>query len=83
VSSLLRFENNPYTRRRNAKKIPYLFHDTNYGKLLNNAVMNFNPHCDLFDFRNDWLCRMSDLVRKRMEIGPGELELNVWMDLEG
>jgi hypothetical protein len=50
----LRFESNPYARRRNAKLLPY-FHRTNYRRFepLNNAIMSLNRYCDLFGFRTD------------------------------
>jgi hypothetical protein len=46
LRSKLRFESNPYARRRYAKLVPY-FHRTNYGRFepLNNAIMNFNRYC--------------------------------------
>jgi hypothetical protein len=54
LSILLKFESNPYARRRNAKLVPF-FHRTNYGKFepLNNAILNFNRYCDLFGFRSE------------------------------
>jgi hypothetical protein len=66
VSNLLRSENNPYTRRRNAKIVPF-FHRTNYGKFepLKNAIMNFNRYCDLFGFRNDG---SRDVFRGRLKL---------------
>ena len=66
LSSKLRFENNPYARRRNAKIVPF-FHRTNYGKFepLNNAILNFNRYCDLFGFRND---ESRDVFRDRLKL---------------
>jgi hypothetical protein len=51
---LLRFESNPYTRRRNARLMD-LYHRTNYGQNdpVNKAVLIFNLNCDMFGFRDD------------------------------
>jgi hypothetical protein len=66
LRSKLRFESNPYARRRNAKLLPY-FHRTNYGRFepLNNAIMNFNRYCDLFGFRTD---ESRDVFRDRLKL---------------
>jgi hypothetical protein len=51
LAPLLRFENVPYARRRNAKLVQF-FHRRNYGKFepVNNAIINFNKYCDWFGF---------------------------------
>jgi Reverse transcriptase (RNA-dependent DNA polymerase) len=73
LSGLLRFEDNPYARRRNAKLIPF-FHRTNYGKFepLNNAILNFNRYCDLFGFHND---ESRDVFRGRLKLALSDERL--------
>jgi hypothetical protein len=66
LTSKLRFEQNPYARRRHAKLVPF-YHRTNYGKFepLNNAIINFNRYCDLFGFRNE---ESRDIFRGRLKL---------------
>jgi hypothetical protein len=54
LADLLRFESNPYPRRRNARLIDF-YHRTNYGQNepVNNAILIFNEYCGLFGFRDD------------------------------
>jgi hypothetical protein len=48
---MLRFEEIPYSRRRNAGLLTF-FHRTNYGRFepVNNAIINFNKYCHWFGF---------------------------------
>jgi hypothetical protein len=48
---MLRFEEIPYSRRRNAGLLTF-FHRTNYGRFepVNNAIINFNRYCHWFGF---------------------------------
>jgi hypothetical protein len=66
LRSKLRFESNPYARRRNVKLLPY-FHRTNYGRFepLNNAIMNFIRYFDLFGFRTN---ESRDVFRDRLRL---------------
>jgi hypothetical protein len=66
LASMLRFEVNPYSRRRNVKLVPF-FHRRAYGKYepVNNAILNFNWYCDLFGFRND---ESRDVFRGRLRL---------------
>jgi hypothetical protein len=54
LADLLRFESNPYPRRRNARLMDF-YHRTNYGQNepVNKAILIFNKYCDLFGFRDD------------------------------
>jgi hypothetical protein len=51
LAALLRFENNPYARRRNIKLQPF-FHRRNYGMFepVNNSIVSFNKYCEWFGF---------------------------------
>jgi hypothetical protein len=46
LALMLRFDEVPYSRRRNAGLLTF-FHRTNYGKFepVNNAIINFNKYC--------------------------------------
>jgi hypothetical protein len=54
LADLLRFESNPYPRRRNARLMDF-YHRTNYGQNepINKAILIFNEYCGLFGFRDD------------------------------
>jgi hypothetical protein len=54
LAPMLRFEEVPYSRRRNAGLLTF-FHRTNYGRfnLVNNAIINFNKYCHRFAFRGE------------------------------
>jgi hypothetical protein len=54
LTSKLRCEQPPHSRRRHAKLVSFFDH-TNFGRfeLLNNAIINFDRYCDLFGFRNE------------------------------
>jgi hypothetical protein len=54
LADLLRFESNPYPRRRNARLMDS-YHRTNYGQNepVNKAILIFNEYCSLFGFRDD------------------------------
>jgi hypothetical protein len=49
LADLLRFESNPYPRRRNARLMDF-YHRTNYGQNepVNKAIWIFNEYCGLF-----------------------------------
>jgi hypothetical protein len=51
LADLLRFESNPYPRRRNARLIDF-YHRTNYGQNepVNKEILIFNEYCELFGF---------------------------------
>jgi hypothetical protein len=51
LALMLRFEEVPYSRRRNAGLMTF-FHRTNYGRfeLVNYAIINFNQYCLWFGF---------------------------------
>jgi hypothetical protein len=51
LALMLRFEEVPYSRRRNAGLMTF-FHRTNYGRFepVNNAIINFNKYCHWFGF---------------------------------
>jgi hypothetical protein len=84
LSGLLRFADNPYARKRNARLMPF-FHRTNYGKFepLNSTLLNFNKNtvtCVVFAMMkvamysvkaSDRLCWRSDLV----DIAYNDIEL--------
>jgi hypothetical protein len=62
---ILRFEEVPYCRWRNARLLTF-FHRTNYGRFkpVNNALINFNKYCHWFGFcgevgRNMFLDRLN------------------------
>jgi Reverse transcriptase (RNA-dependent DNA polymerase) len=78
LTGLLRFEDNPYARRRNARLVQF-FHRTNYGKFepLNNAIMNFNQYCDLFGFRND---ESRDVFRDRLRFALSDERLGQYRE---
>jgi hypothetical protein len=78
LTGLLRFEDNPYARRRYARLVQY-FHRTNYGKFepLNNAIMNFNQYCDLFGFRND---ESRDVSRDRLRFALSDERLGQYRE---
>jgi hypothetical protein len=52
-TDLLRFESNPYPKRRNARLMDF-YHRTNYGQNdpVNKEILIFNEYCELFGFRN-------------------------------
>jgi hypothetical protein len=54
LADLLRFESNPYPRRRNARLVDF-YHRTNYGQNepVNKAILIFNEYCSMFGFRDD------------------------------
>jgi hypothetical protein len=54
LADLLRFESNPYPRRRNARLMGF-YHRTKYGQneLVNKAILIFNEYCGWFGFRDD------------------------------
>jgi hypothetical protein len=54
LAGLLRFESNPYPRRRNARLIDF-YHRTNYvqNKPVNIEILIFNEYCCLFGFCDD------------------------------
>jgi hypothetical protein len=54
LTDLLRFDSNPYPRRRNARLMDF-YHRTNYGQNqpVNKSILIFNEYCDLFGFRDD------------------------------
>jgi hypothetical protein len=56
---LLRFEEVPYSRRRNAGLLMF-FYRINYGRfeLMNNAIINFNKYCHWFCFCGEMGCDM-------------------------
>jgi hypothetical protein len=51
LALMLRFEEVPYSRRRNAGLMTF-YHRTNYGRFepVNNAIVNFNKYCHWFGF---------------------------------
>jgi hypothetical protein len=51
LALMLRFEEVPYSRRRNAGLLKF-FHRTKYGRLesVNIAIINFNKYCHWFGF---------------------------------
>jgi hypothetical protein len=51
LAPMLRFEEVPYSRRRNAGLLTF-FNPTNYGRFqpVNNAIINFNKYCHWFGF---------------------------------
>jgi hypothetical protein len=65
VALMLRFEEVPYSRRRNAGLMTF-FHSTNYGRFepVNNAIINFNKYCHWFGFCSEVSC---DMFRDRLK----------------
>jgi hypothetical protein len=51
LALMLKFEEVPYSRRRNAGLMTF-FHRTNYDRFepVNNAIINFNKYCHWFGF---------------------------------
>jgi hypothetical protein len=54
LADLLRFESNPYLRRRNSRLIDFS-QRTNYGQNepVNKLILIYNEYCGLFSFRDD------------------------------
>jgi hypothetical protein len=54
INDLLRFESNPYPRRKNARLMDFC-HRINYGQNepVNKTILIFNEYCGLFGFRDD------------------------------
>jgi hypothetical protein len=53
-ADLLRFESNPYPRKRNARLMDF-YHRTIYSQIepVNKAILIFNLYCGFFSFRDD------------------------------
>jgi hypothetical protein len=67
LALMLRFEEVPYTRRRNPGLLTF-FHQTNYGRfeLVNNAIINFIRYCHWFGFCGEM---GHDMFRDRLKSG--------------
>jgi hypothetical protein len=52
LALMLRFEEVPYSRRRNAGILTFFHRTNNYGRFkpVNNAMINFNKYCHWFGF---------------------------------
>jgi hypothetical protein len=59
LALMLRFEEVPYSRRRNAGLLTF-FHQTNYGRFepVKNAIIHFNKYCHWFGFFGEVGCNM-------------------------